>query len=84
MERTEQEEKAKAALREAIVHQYGGYEGVALEIGVSPQAVSDVVNGHTVGASARYSVASALGHHPRDFWPEDWPEEPRTETQDAA
>ena len=69
MDRTEQEEKAKRKLRAAILEQYGGYEGLAAEIGISHQAVSDVVNGHTTGATARYAVAAALNCRPADFWP---------------
>lgn len=72
MDRTEEQELRRRALRAAIIEQYGDYQRVGAEIGISHQAVSDVVNGHTVGATARYSLAKAVGRHPRDFWPEDW------------
>lgn len=69
MDRTERDEAAKRRLRTVIVERFGGYEGLADEIGISHQAVSDVVNGHTVGATARYAVAAALGCRVSDFWP---------------
>ena len=46
------------------------YESLGNEIGISPQAVSEIVNGRTKGATARYSLAKALGHEVEDLWPE--------------
>lgn len=46
------------------------YESLGNEIGISPQAVSEIVNGRTKGATARYSLAKALGYEVEDFWPE--------------
>ncbi len=71
----------KEQLRDLITQQYGGYEGLANEIGVSPQAISEVVNGRTVGASSRYSVAKALGLTVADIWPEALEAEPAPAAQ---
>jgi transcriptional regulator with XRE-family HTH domain len=46
------------------------YESLGREIGISPQAVSEIVNGRTKGATSRYALAAALGLHPSDLWPE--------------
>lgn len=46
------------------------YESLGNEIGISPQAVSEIVNGRTKGATARYSLAKALGREVEDLWPE--------------
>jgi len=45
------------------------YETIGEEIGISPQAVSEIVNGRTKGATARYSLAKALGREVEELWP---------------
>lgn len=47
------------------------YEAIGREIGITPQAVSEIVNGRTTSATARYSLAKALGLEVRDLWPEE-------------
>ena len=44
---------------------------LAREIGVSREAVSQIVNGQTTGATARYSVARALGVRKADLWADE-------------
>ncbi|MFP3949161.1 MAG: helix-turn-helix transcriptional regulator [Longimicrobiales bacterium] len=52
-----------------IIKEHGyTYESLGNEIGISPQAVSEIVNGRTKGATARYSLAKALGHEVEDLW----------------
>jgi PAS domain S-box-containing protein len=45
------------------------YHSLAEEIGVSPQAISEIVSGRTRGNTARYAVAVALGVTVEDLWP---------------
>lgn len=45
------------------------YQSLGDEIGISPQAVSEIVNGRTRGATARYALAKALGREVEDLWP---------------
>lgn len=45
------------------------YQSLGNEIGISPQAVSEIVNGRTTGATARYALAKALGREVEDLWP---------------
>jgi PAS domain S-box-containing protein len=45
------------------------YQSLAEEIGVSPQAISEIVSGRTRGNTARYAVAVALGVTVEDLWP---------------
>ncbi len=54
-----------------IIKEHGyTYETLGNEIGISPQAVSEIVNGRTKGATARYALAKALGHEVHDLWPD--------------
>lgn len=46
------------------------YESLGREIGVTPQAVSEIVHGRTRGGTARYALAKALGAEVVDLWPE--------------
>lgn len=46
------------------------YEDLAEEIRVTPQAISEIVNGRTTSSTARYALASALGLEVNDIWPE--------------
>jgi len=57
-------------IKKIIKEQGYTYESLGNEIGISPQAVSEIVNGRTKGATARYSVAKALGYEVDDLWPE--------------
>lgn len=45
------------------------YERLGEEIGVSAQAISEVVNGRTTSSTARYAFAKALGLEVDDIWP---------------
>jgi DNA-binding XRE family transcriptional regulator len=55
----------------ALVRERGHtYESLGNEIGITPQAVSEIVNGRTSGATARYAIAKALGVEVSDLWPE--------------
>ena len=51
------------------------YFTLGAEIGISPQAVSEIVSGRTKGATARYAIAAALGVPVSELW---------TETANAA
>lgn len=54
----------------ALIRERGfTYETLGAEIGVTAQAVSEVVAGRTTSATARYSVAKALGVEVTDIWP---------------
>lgn len=44
------------------------YVDVAAEIGVTPQAVYEIVHGKTTSATARYAFAKALGLTVGDIW----------------
>lgn len=57
-------------IKRIIKEQGYTYESLGNEIGISPQAVSEIVNGRTKGATARYSLAKALGYEVEDLWPE--------------
>jgi transcriptional regulator with XRE-family HTH domain len=57
-------------IKRIIKEQGYTYESLGNEIGISPQAVSEIVNGRTKGATARYSLAKALGREVEDLWPE--------------
>lgn len=46
------------------------YQQLADEIGVSVQAIAEIVAGRTTGSAQRYSVAKALGLDVADIWPE--------------
>lgn len=61
---------SKERLQELIKDQYGSYEKLGKEIGITTQGVSEIVNGRTTSATARYSVAKALGVDVADLWPE--------------
>jgi transcriptional regulator with XRE-family HTH domain len=52
-----------------LIHDRGyTYESLAAEIGITAQAVSEIVNGRTKGSTARYAVAKALGVEVTDLW----------------
>jgi len=42
---------------------------LAVELGVTRQAITEIVKGRTRGAMARYALASALGLTVADLWP---------------
>ena len=46
------------------------YFTLAQEIGITPQAVSEIVAGRTKGATARYALAAALGVPVSELWSE--------------
>lgn len=55
---------------ELIVRESGHtYETLSEEIGVTPQAICEIVKGRTRGATARYALARALNRRPDDLWP---------------
>lgn len=58
-------DKIKAILKERRLR----YSDIAGEIGVTEQAVSDIVLGKTRKATARYAFAKALGLGVDDLWP---------------
>lgn len=60
-----------ARIKEIIARQGQTYVSLAEEIGITPQAVSEIVNGRTRGRTARYALAKALGLEVRDLWPEE-------------
>lgn len=57
-------------IKEIIGRKGHTYVSLAEEIGITPQAVSEIVNGRTKGSTARYALAKALGLEVRDLWPE--------------
>lgn len=63
-------ETTNARIKRIIKREGFTYESLGNEIGISPQAISEIVNGRTKGATARYSVAKALGREVEDLWPE--------------
>ena len=47
------------------------YADLGAEIGMTPQGVSNIVNGATQGPTPRYALAKALGRTPSEIvWPE--------------
>lgn len=61
----------KYRIRAVLEAQGHTYRSVGEKIGISPQAVSEIVNGRTEGATARYALATALGREVDDFWPNE-------------
>lgn len=54
----------------ALIRERGfTYESLGAEIGITPQAVSEIVAGRTTSSTARYSIAAALGVDVADIWP---------------
>lgn len=56
-------------IKELIRKRGHTYESLGAVIGISAQAVSEIVNGRTKGATARYAIARALDVRPEDLWP---------------
>lgn len=54
----------KIDLRYLIDRKYGTYQALADEIGVTKQAISNVVNAGGGSATMRYAIAAALGTDP--------------------
>lgn len=46
------------------------YDDLAEVIGITAQAVSEIVDGRTTGATARYALARALGTQVDELWPQ--------------
>lgn len=46
---------------------------VAAEIGVTPQAVNEIISGRTVSRTARYAFAKAIGMSVDELWPSPQP-----------
>lgn len=63
-----QHKARKRRIRALIMEHFGGYQELGDEIGVSPQAISEVVNDRTTGAMQRYAVAAALGSTVAELW----------------
>lgn len=57
-------------LRGLIRERFGTYEKLGQEIGVSAQAIAEIVAGRSKGATGRYAVAKALGVTVDELWPE--------------
>jgi transcriptional regulator with XRE-family HTH domain len=53
--------RSKLDLRELIERKYGTYEALGREIGITKQAVSNVVNGRATSPTTRYAISAALG-----------------------
>lgn len=47
------------------------YEEVGQAIGISAQAVNEIVHGRTRGATARYALAAFLGSTVAELWPDE-------------
>ncbi len=58
-------------LKGMIKEKYGSYEKLGDEIGVSLQAISEIVSGRSRGATGRYAVAKALGLEVEEIWPSE-------------
>lgn len=56
-------------IKQIIKKQGHTYQSLGDEIGISPQAISEIVNGRTKGATARYALAAALDRNVGDLWP---------------
>lgn len=56
-------------IKQIIRKQGHTYQSLGDEIGISPQAISEIVNGRTKGATARYALSAALGFEVDDLWP---------------
>lgn len=54
-----------------LIADYGTYEELGKEIGVTRQAISNVVNGRSQSVPLKYSIAAALGRSVDDI---EWPE----------
>lgn len=59
------------AIKELIRARGHTYESLGREIGISAQAVSEIVNGRTTGSTARYALAAALGVKVASLWPDE-------------
>lgn len=64
---------AKQRIRERMERRGLTYAARPAEIGITVTGVSEIVNGRTTGATARYSLARALDCWPEDLW---WDTEP--------
>lgn len=56
-------------IKQIIKQQGHTYQSLGDEIGISPQAISEIVNGRTKGATARYALSAALGLDVDELWP---------------
>ncbi len=56
-------------IKKIIKNQGHTYQSLGDEIGISPQAISEIVNGRTKGATARYALAAALDRSVEELWP---------------
>lgn len=55
----------------ALIRERGyTYQTLADEIGVTLQAIAEIVAGRTTGAMQRYALAKALGVEVEDIWPQ--------------
>lgn len=61
----------KQRIRALMDEQRHSYSTIAAEIGITPQAVSHVVNGKTTSSTARFAVATVLGVDVEELWPEE-------------
>jgi len=62
---------SKQRIREIMQEQRHSYATIGREIGITGQAVSQIVNGHTTSPTSRYAVASVLGSEVEELWPEE-------------
>lgn len=49
---------------------------VAAKIGVTPQAVHEIIVGRTTSQTARFAFAMAIGEDPETIWPRELAEAP--------
>jgi transcriptional regulator with XRE-family HTH domain len=61
-------------VKDAIRRSGRTYEDIGEQIGVSAQAISEIANGRTKRATARFALAAALGVNVSDLWPEPEPD----------
>ncbi len=54
-----------------LVREECGFTPLSVRIGVTRQAVHQIINEETTGATARFAIASALGVSVRDMWPDE-------------
>ena len=63
--------KRRKPIKDLIRDSGRTYSQLGDEIGMTPQGVSNIVNGATQGPTPRYALAKALGREPSEvIWPE--------------
>lgn len=63
--------KRRKPIKELVERDGRTYAELGAEIGMTPQGISNIVNGATQGPTPRYALARALGRTPAEvIWPE--------------